>query len=111
VACYNRNAEQGLDPLWHKAAAFLKPLVEPPFAAMSYSERDYPASLFTLGGLSTLTSGQVLDADGRVIGGLYAAGRTACGLPRWGEGYSSGMSLGDSSFFGREAGRHAASGA
>jgi len=111
VECYNRNAGQGLDPLWHKDAAYLKPLVEAPFAAMSYSERDYPASFFTLGGLSTLTTGQVLDAGGQVIGGLYAAGRTACGLPRWGEGYSSGMSLGDSSFFGREAGRHAAGGA
>lgn len=37
-----------------------------------------------------------------------AAGRTACGLPRWAEGYSSGLSLGDSSFFGRQAGRQAA---
>jgi 3-oxo-5alpha-steroid 4-dehydrogenase len=108
VACYNREAEKGVDPIWHKDAAFLRPLVEAPFAAMSFSERDYPATFFTLGGLSTLTTGQALDADGKVIGGLYAAGRTACGLPRWGEGYSSGMSLGDSSFFGRQAGRHAA---
>jgi len=50
----------------------------------------------------------VLDADAQPIAGLYAAGRTACGLPRWGEGYSSGLSLGDSTFFGRLAGRSAA---
>lgn len=110
VTAYNRHAEQGQDPLWHKDAHYLKPLVEPPFAALSYCDRDYPASLFTLGGLSTLPNGQVLDAEGRTIAGLYAAGRTACGIPRWGEGYSSGMSLGDSSFFGRQAGRHAATG-
>jgi succinate dehydrogenase/fumarate reductase flavoprotein subunit len=39
---------------------------------------------------------------------LFAAGRTACGLPRWGEGYSSGLSLADATFFGRQAGRRAA---
>ena len=44
----------------------------------------------------------------KVIPGLYAAGRTACGLPRWGKGYSSGMSIADSTFFGRQAGRQAA---
>ncbi|GAB1460558.1 hypothetical protein MASR2M50_23320 [Thauera sp.] len=66
------------------------------------------AHAFTMGGLHTLPSGEVLDADGQPIVGLYAAGRTACGLPRWGEGYSSGMSLGDSTFFGRQAGLAAA---
>jgi 3-oxo-5alpha-steroid 4-dehydrogenase len=55
-----------------------------------------------------LPTGQVVNVDGAPIVGLYAAGRTACGLPRWGEGYSSGMSLGDSTFFGRQAGQHAA---
>jgi 3-oxo-5alpha-steroid 4-dehydrogenase len=108
VETYNRHAAEGRDPLWHKDAKYLKPLVEPPFAALSYCDGDYPTSMFTLGGLSTSTSGQVLNAEGQIIAGLYAAGRTACGLPRWGEGYSSGMSLGDSSFFGRQAGRRAA---
>ena len=42
------------------------------------------------------------------VAGLYAAGRTSCGLPRWGAGYSSGLSLADATFFGRQAGRHAA---
>jgi 3-oxo-5alpha-steroid 4-dehydrogenase len=41
------------------------------------------------------------------IPGLFAAGRAVCGLPRWGKGYSSGLSLGDSSFFGRQAGKTA----
>ena len=61
-----------------------------------------PAQHYTCGGI-------VVDRDGRTdLPGLYAAGRSACGLPRWGEGYSSGLSLGDSTFFGRMAGKAAA---
>lgn len=108
VEGYNRHAAQGADPLWHKQAAFLKPLTQAPFAALSYCPADYPASMFTLGGLWTATDGRVLTPAGEAVPGLFAAGRTACGLPRWGEGYSSGMSLGDSSFFGRQAGQAAA---
>ena len=44
--------------------------------------------------------------DDRVIPGLYAAGRTAASLAA--HHYASGISLGDGSFFGRRAGRHAA---
>ena len=47
-------------------------------------------------GLCALVAGQVVE-DHHVAG-----------LPRWGEGYSSGMSLGDSTFFGRQAGANAA---
>jgi 3-oxo-5alpha-steroid 4-dehydrogenase len=108
VEQFNRFALAAQDPVFHKAAPWLRPLTAPPFAALSYCASDYPALFFTLGGLSTLPTGQVLDPDGGIIPGLYAAGRTACGLPRWGEGYSSGMSLADSTFFGRVAGRHAA---
>ena len=107
---YNRHAQQGEDPLWHRAAETLQPLLEPPFAALAFGGSDYVGTSFTLGGLSTRPTGQVLTPEGEVIAGLYAAGRCACGIPRWGEGYSSGVSLGDSSFFGRQAGRHAAGG-
>ncbi|CEA02694.1 fumarate reductase/succinate dehydrogenase flavoprotein domain-containing protein [Pseudomonas saudimassiliensis] len=106
---FNRLAGEGRDPYFHKTAEWLRPLTEPPFAALSYCQGDFQAHAFTLGGLATRPSGEVLDADGQPIAGLYAAGRTACGLPRWGEGYASGLSLGDSTFFGRLAGRHAAS--
>ena len=74
--------------------------------ACHLGEAFYP--YFTLGGLSTRPSGEVLTADGDLIPGLYAAGRTCCGLPRWAEGYSSGMSLGDCTLFGRLAGEAAA---
>ena len=65
-------------------------------------------SFFTLGGLRTTTSGEVLNRAGKPIAGLHAAGRCTSGLPAWGHGYSSGMSLADCTFFGRQAGRHAA---
>lgn len=105
---FNRLAAEGRDPYFHKTAEWLRPLTEPPFAALSYCKGDFQGHAFTLGGLATRPSGEVLDADAQPIAGLYAAGRTACGLPRWGEGYSSGLSLGDSTFFGRLAGRSAA---
>jgi succinate dehydrogenase/fumarate reductase flavoprotein subunit len=42
--------------------------------------------------------------DREVIPGLYAAGRTACGVPRHAGGYASGLSVGDATFSGRMAG-------
>ncbi|MBU6268953.1 MAG: FAD-dependent oxidoreductase [Sphingomonadales bacterium] len=105
---YNRAAAEGHDPMFHKQPEWLQPLTEAPFAALNFSVSEYPTVVFTLGGLVTRPSGEVLDAAGAIIPGLYAAGRTTCGIPRWGDGYSSGMSLGDSSFFGRKAGQSAA---
>jgi len=107
---YNRHAASFKDPYFHKSADWLQTLDKAPFAAISYSRKDMDAHAFTLGGLATQTGGEVLDVDGNVITGLYAAGRCSCGLPRWGEGYSSGLSLGDSTFFGRQAGLSAANG-
>ncbi|MBK7727309.1 MAG: FAD-dependent oxidoreductase [Gammaproteobacteria bacterium] len=106
---YNRFARQGEDPLFHKSAEFLRPLDQPPYALLDFSIDSgvwYPA--FTLGGLDTSVDGQVRSASGGVIEGLYAAGRTAAGLPRCAENYASGMSIGDASYFGRRAGRAAA---
>ena len=107
VDTFNRHAQAGEDPYFHKDTEWLKPLTTPPFAAISYSHGDIDGHAFTLGGLATRPTGEVLNSDDNPIPGLYAAGRTACGLPRWGEGYSSGLSIGDSTFFGRQAGRHA----
>ena len=108
VRLYNHYAAQGTDPLFRKARKWLQPLNQPPFVALDCRIDHCFYASFTLGGLDTLPSGEVLDAQRQLIGGLFAAGRTACGLPRWGEGYSSGMSLADATFFGREAGRRAA---
>lgn len=108
VALYNQHAAQGFDPLFHKAAEWLEPLDKPPYALVSYELDKIAPAAFTLGGLDTLPSGEVLTPDQNPIPGLYAAGRTAAGIPRTSKGYASGMSVADATFFGRRAGRSAA---
>ena len=48
------------------------------------------------------------DRDGRCIPGLYAAGACAWNIAQDTRSYSSGTCLGESTYFGRRAGRHAA---
>jgi len=106
---FNRYAAHGTDPLFHKRSSYLRPLTKPPFAALDASLDGgavFPA--MTFGGLNTLPTGEVLDADGQIVAGLYAAGRNSAGIPLCAEGYSSGMSVGDATFFGRLAGKSAA---
>jgi succinate dehydrogenase/fumarate reductase flavoprotein subunit len=103
---YNRHAERGEDPVFHKAASYLVPLVQPPFAALDYTTDTAIWAVFTMGGLRTTPDGAVLTPDGKVIEGLFAAGRTTSGLAA--QGYSSGLSLADGTYFGRRAGRAAA---
>jgi 3-oxo-5alpha-steroid 4-dehydrogenase len=102
---YNRYAKDGTDPLFHKQPSVLTPLVGP-LAAFDLRADKFIYAPFTLGGLHTLTGGQVLDLVGEPIAGLYAAGRTTSGVSA--QGYCSGLSLGDSTFFGRLAGTSAA---
>ncbi len=105
IDLYNKYCERGEDPQFHKAPEWLQP-IEAPYAALDCTRgRGAVFPHFTFGGLDTLPTGEVLDANREEIPGLYAAGRTACGLPRWGGGYSSGMSVGDATFFGRVAGK------
>jgi len=106
VAFYNRPAADGSDPIFEKTAEFLKPLTAPPFAALDYRIEHSLWSAFTMGGLHTSVDGEVLTADGDVVPGLFAAGRTTSGIAA--QGYSSGLSLADATFFGRRAGRAAA---
>lgn len=111
VAAYNRYAEQGHDPYFHKDPKWLRPLT-PPFAALDPRDGFFGLAMetgangFTLGGLHTTVDGAVLDNVGRPVPGLYAAGRATAGLH--GEGYVSGTSIGDATFFGRRAGQAAA---
>ena len=102
VSSYNAGADKHQDPLFHKAAAHLKSLTEPPFGALDYRVENALWSVFTMGGLHTDTKGRVLSTSGSLISGLYAAGRTTSGLAA--QGYSSGLSIADGTFFGRKAG-------
>ena len=75
---------------------------------ISIGSPNFPLATLTLGGLALDESnGQVLDTAGQRIAGLFAAGRTAMGLPS--SRYISGLSLADCVFSGRRAGRAAAS--
>ncbi|WP_371187881.1 FAD-dependent oxidoreductase [Thalassotalea maritima] len=105
---YNEHAAQGEDPLFHKQPEWLRVLTPPLVALDITPERGVYMPYFTLGGLDTEPTGEVRKTDGTLISGLYAAGRTACGVPRRGAGYSSGISIGDASFSGRRAGLAAA---
>ncbi|MCC6849019.1 MAG: FAD-dependent oxidoreductase [Deltaproteobacteria bacterium] len=109
VELYNRHAATGVDPLFHKHARFLQPLRDAPFAAIDCGTDKVVWATFTLGGLRTDVESAVLRPDGQVIPGLFAAGRTTSGIAA--EGYVSGISIGDGTFFGRRAGRNAARGA
>ena len=112
---YNAGAESGEDPAFGKNAQWLRPL-QPPFGAYptgaggpdTFNGLPLKAQGFTLGGLHTDLDSRVLNRAGEPIPGLFAAGRCTHGMH--GEGYISGTSLGDGSFFGRRAGRGAAAG-
>ena len=106
LAVYNRHAARGEDPVFHKTPDYLKPLDRPPYGAIDCTTEKALYAVFTLGGLRTDTEGRVLDPEGDPISGLYAAGRSSSGLAVG--SYSSGLSLGDGTFFGRRAGRTAA---
>jgi 3-oxo-5alpha-steroid 4-dehydrogenase len=110
MAFYNAHAREGRDPLFGKRAPILTPLDQGPFVALELNFESSYFSFFTLGGLHTSIRGAVLGRDGMPVAGLYAAGRCTSGLPAWGHGYSSGLSLADCTFFGRQAGKMAAQG-
>ena len=81
------------------------------------SDPGFPAELVRVisnvpdaGGLDVSIDAEVLDESGRPIAGLYAAGACASNIAQDGTGYSSGTCIGESTFFGRRAGRAAAAG-
>nr|PZN24239.1 MAG: FAD-binding protein [Mycolicibacterium hassiacum] len=105
---YNENARRGEDPDFHKQPEYLAPQDQGPWAAFDLSLGRAMYSGFTMGGLAVTIDGQVLREDGAVVPGLYAAGACASNIAQDGKGYASGVQLGEGSFFGRRAGRHAA---
>ncbi len=105
VEQYNHYAKDGSDPLFNKHPQWIRPLAGP-YKALDISIDKCAFPTFTLGGLWTKPTGEVLTEQGDVIPGLYAAGRTTSGFPA--AGYNSGMAVADCTYFGRVAGRAAA---
>ncbi|MBT7371867.1 MAG: FAD-binding protein, partial [Gammaproteobacteria bacterium] len=111
VESFNRHAEQGEDPEWHRgASAFdlqtagddsrglvnpcLGPVIEPPF----YGAAMWPSVLGTKGGLRINGNGQVRNVWGDSIAGLYATGNCTgsimgAGYPGGGSTIASGMTV------------------
>ena len=98
----------------------MKDMKDPEFACMFFKDavlntkgpfyaiRLWPRVHHTMGGLEINTKAQVLDANGKVIPGLYAAGETTGGIH--GSNRLGGNAIADIMTFGRDAGTHAAKG-
>ncbi len=108
VSSYNEHAARGEDPEFHKGKKWLTPLDHPPYAALDASVGQATYMAFTLGGLEVTIDGEVVAEGGGTLPGLYAIGGCASNIAQDGTGYSSGTCLGESTFFGRRAGRHVA---
>jgi len=108
VEAYNANAGRGTDPILGKLPENLRPLDRSPFGVFDCSlGGEQPFLTFTLGGLRTAATGEVLDPRGEAIPGLFAAGRATSCLSAT-NCFTSGIQLGEGTFFGRLAGRSAA---
>lgn len=79
-----------------------RPMTEGPW----YFARKVPTIHHTMGGIHTNTKAQVIDTNGKVIPGLYAAGEVTGGVH--GENRLGGNAIADVMVFGRTAGRNAA---
>lgn len=108
AAAVTQAARAGADDLG-KAPQNISPLQQGPFHAinMGLANRFALTLMFTLGGLEVdEDTGNVLRADGSHVPGLFAAGRAAVGLVTGAD--ISGLTLADTIFSGRRAGKHAA---
>lgn len=109
VRDYNERIGQGQEDEFGKMKDKMTPLTDGPFYAVnaSLNNKFGPPLSFTLGGLRpNEETGEILSEAGAEIKGLYVAGRSGVGLCS--SGYMSGLSIADTVFSGRRAGRHAA---
>ncbi|MBI2906887.1 MAG: FAD-binding protein [Chloroflexi bacterium] len=74
VARFNRHCEKGSDPDFGRRPKELIPIDTPPYCAMLL----WPGGPSTYGGPRRNSKGQVLNADGRPIPGLYGCGELGC---------------------------------
>lgn len=105
VARYNASADGHTDDAFGKSKDMRQALGESPYYALDISadSKTFPCPTITLGGLKVdENNGAVLNAGGKAIPGLYAAGRSAVGVAS--NGYVSGLSLADCLWSGRRAG-------
>lgn len=73
----------------HAGGAPVSPDAEAPVTAPFYALEVQPSVTFTFGGIRIDTDGRALDADGRAVSGLFAAGADIGGLSNY--GYAGGL--------------------
>lgn len=102
VSNYNAMCAAGEDTEFNKPSEYMIPV-----EGTLYAIEMNPSFTVTFGGLVTTTNSEVLDTDGNIIDGLYAAGEVAnTGL--FGDEYPScGLAIGSGVRFGRIAGQQA----
>lgn len=98
---YNGYVKEGNDPEFNKRS-LPSTLEKAPFYILKAS----PAVHHTMGGIEINTEAQVLNAEGKVIEGLYAAGEVTGGIQ--GANRLGSNALADITVFGRIAGQNAA---
>ena len=76
LEAYAEIQASGNDPLGRKANEMPRPLTKGPFYAVEVG----PAIHHTMGGIVINTKAEVLDTDGNVVPGLYAAGEVTGGV-------------------------------
>lgn len=110
VKAYSDAAASGSPDPMGKSDACRQPFGSGPFYAIDIAHKapTSPITVLSTGGLRVdEASGAVLGTNGAAIAGLYAAGRSALGIPS--NNYVSGLSLADGVWSGRRAARAAAS--
>lgn len=105
VSRYNKLCEEGEDKDFGKMSDKMIALEGPQYAAIELK----PTVTVTYGGIVTDSTSHVLDKDGRIIPGLLAAGEAAFTGLSGSEYPCCGMAISGGVYFGREAGREAAS--
>ena len=101
MAKYNEYCIQGNDLDFGRPKEFLVPIDTPPY----YAIKLWPGLFNTQGGPRRDKDARILDAFGKPIPGLYAAGELGS---IWGQLYIGGSNNAESMAFGRIAGRNAA---
>lgn len=99
ISTWNQAVADQHDPDFARTTGMTHGLTTGPFYAIHIA----PAVHYTMGGVKINTETQVLDTNGQVINGLYAAGEVVGGLH--GNNRIGGNSIAETIIFGRQAGQ------
>lgn len=98
IKSWNEAVDQKADAEYGRTTGMERKLENAPY----YAIHIHPANHYTMGGIHILPDTRVLDGNGNVICGLYAAGEVAGGLH--GNNRIGGNSIAETVIFGRQAG-------